>query len=629
LRRGGSERLRELVREALEALGIRRLLLAVHDLSLPGDPADDVGRGAPLSRGGRAFLRFAADLGFHGLQLGPQGETTPHDPSPYDATLFSRSTSSIALGPLVDEGLLLERDLEVAVAARPPGALSRAAHAQAHAAVTEALARGWERARGDRALQDRLRRFAARSAGWIERSELHHVFEALHGGTDWRHWPEPDRSLFSGAPAQVAATRIGELRTAHADAIGRFRFGQLLAHEQHQAFRAEARSQGVLLFGDLQIGIAFRDLWSYGALLAPGLCMGAPPSRTNPEGQPWGYGVLDPDLYGTRATPGPALALVQSRARKLLEEFDGVRVDHPHGLIDPWVYAAEDPDPRGAVQRGGRLFSSPEQARLSRWAIALAGQLDPAQPLYADARVRELTGAQVERYATLFDALVDAVRAAGRDPDDIVPEVLSTQPYPVQRVLERHGLGRFRVTQKASLRDPADVYRAGNARAEDWIMVGTHDTATIWEVAERWVAEGGAAERAASLASRLVPDERARARWAQAVAGSPGALARAQLADLFVGPAANVMIFFADLLGSREVYNRPGTIAPENWSMRIPPDFADAWSRAAREGRALDLPSALATAMRARGPAFAAAHAGLLAALDRHALPPSDPVRSR
>ena len=62
---------RELVRAALDALGIRRLALAVHDAALPGDPGDDVGRGAPLSKGGLAFLRFAADLGFDAVQLGP------------------------------------------------------------------------------------------------------------------------------------------------------------------------------------------------------------------------------------------------------------------------------------------------------------------------------------------------------------------------------------------------------------------------------------------------------------------------------------------------------------------------------------------------------------------------------
>jgi 4-alpha-glucanotransferase len=613
-----------LIREALGALGIRRLMLSVHDLSLPGDPADDVGRGAPLSRGGRAFLRFARELGFHGLQLGPQGETSPGDPSPYDATLFSRSTSSIALGPLVEEGLLVPGDLAEAVAARPPWALERAAHAYAQETTDRALVRAWERARADPGVRERLARFGERNAGWIERDAIHRVLQDLHGESDWRRWPEPDRSLFARHPPSGAAGRLAAVKAEHAAEIEQFSFGQLIAHEQHRAFLAEARDQGMLLFGDLQIGIALRDLWSYGSLLTPAWLMGAPPSRTNPEGQPWGYGVLDPGLFGDGAAPGPALELVRARAGKMLGECDGLRVDHPHGLIDPWVYDAGDPDSRGAVQRGARLFSSPGDPRLSRWAIARPGQIDEAQAPHADERVRELTADQVARYALLFDALVEAVRASGHGPEDVVPEVLSTQPYPVRKVLERHGLGRFRVTQKAALRDPADVYRSENARPPDWIMVGTHDTEPIWRVAERWVAEGEALERAAYLASRLVPEPHRREEWARRAAASPLSLARAQLADLFLGPAGNVMIFFADLLGLREVYNRPGTVGPENWSARVPPDFAEAWSLAAREGRAFDLPAALATAIRARGPAFSAVHSRLLAALDVSAAAPAE-----
>ena len=200
----------------------------------------------------------------------------------------------------------------------------------------------------------------------------------------------------------------------------------------------------------------------------------------------------------------------------------------------------------------------------------------------------------------------------GRGTDEIIAEVLSTQPYPVRRVLERHGLGRFRVTQKSVLSDPGDVYRAENARPQDWIMVGTHDTESIWRVAERWAASGMSEQRAAYLASRLVPDVGTRPRWIAQMAASPQALARAQLADLFVGPARNVMVFFTDLLGLREVYNRPGTVSPENWSLRVPPDFAAAYRGAAAKGAALDPPAALATAMRARGAAFAAEHRELL-----------------
>jgi 4-alpha-glucanotransferase len=560
----------------LRALGIRRLLLSIHDLSLPGDPSDDLGHGAPLSLGGRAFLRFAAALGFQGLQLGPQGETTPYDPSPYNATLFSRGTVSIGVGRLAEDGLLPGDAIAAAVASRPHGALLRASHAYAQAAMAHILTTAWQQHRGDREVQARMQQFVSGQGEWIER--------AGRGGQE----------------------------------IGAYRFGQWLAHEQHDAFRAEARGLGLRLWGDLQIGISHRDLVAYRSLLLPTLAMGAPPSRTNPEGQAWGYGVLDPELYGTPDAPGAALSFVRARAGKLLREYDGLRVDHPHGLIDPWVYLTSDPDPARAVQRGTRLFSSPERGELSRWAIARQEQIDGGEPPHGDRRVRALAPAQVERYAVLFDALVEAAKAAGSGVDELIPEVLSTQPYPVFRVLERHGLGRFRVTQKAAMDDPGDVYRAENARVEDWIMVGTHDTEPIWRVAERWLTSGAAPARAAYLAERLVADERERPRWVERTSASALGLARAELANLFAGPAANVMIFFSDLLGLREIYNRPGTVSAENWSLRVPPDFATQYPHAAREGRALHLPTALATAIRARGPSFVEAHRGLLERLEGH-----------
>ena len=50
----------------------------------------------------------------------------------------------------------------------------------------------------------------------------------------------------------------------------------------------------------------------------------------------------------------------------------------------------------------------------------------------------------------------------------------------------------------------------------------------------------------------------------------------------------------------REPYNRPGTIADENWSARIPADFKTRYAEDARRGTALDLPRALTMALRAR-----------------------------
>lgn len=574
---------RALVRSALAALGIQRLVLAIHDASLPGDARDDLGRGAPLSLGGLAFLRFIADLGFDGVQLGPQGETSLVNPSPYDGTISSRSTLSIAAGPLRSRGLLTAESFGAAVAARPAGAALRADHRHVFA------------------LQQRLldEAFSLSPAGpplpGLERDALHQALVLEHGQPDWLRWPQADRELFGpGAPSPSA--RIAALQARHARAVARFHFAQRLAHEQHQAFKAEAAALGLRLYGDLQIGIGHQDIWAHGALFLPGLRMGAPPSRTNPSGQPWSYAVLE-------RTPA-GLAFLRARVLRLFGDFDGLRVDHPHGLIDPWVYAAAQPDGLRAVQEGARLCSSPDRPALAAHAIAREDQLDRTQPRYADGWVRDLDDAQVERYALLFDGIVAAARETGREVQDLVCEVLSTQPYPVARVLQRHGLGRFRVTQKAALGDVRDVYRGENAQPADWIMAGNHDTAPIWRVAERWFAEGTAAAQAAYLADRLRCD-------AAAIGASPEALASAKLAELFVGPARNVMVFFPDLLGMREIYNRPGVVSDENWSLRVPPDFAAAYAEACRAGRALDLPRALLLALRARG----AEDPALLAAL--------------
>jgi len=609
---------RELVRAALDALGIRRLALAVHDAALPGDPRDDVGRGAPLSKGGLAFLRFAADLGFDAVQLGPQGETTEHDQSPYDASIFSRSTLSLALAPLEAAGLLPAPTLREAVAGRPAGALERAAHRHAHAVAREALDQAFARfeARHPRDQAESLELFVARQREWLDRDALYAAAATEHGELDWLRWPQADRALWERIPGAQPAqqARRSELAAKHARPIERYRFGQWLAHEQHAALRREAHGLGLLLYGDLQIGVSHQDVWSWGELFLSGWRMGAPPSRTNPEGQPWSYAVLDPAQY-----TGPVLAFVRRRIGKIAEEFDGLRIDHPHGLIDPWVYRAAQPDPQLAVQHGARLFSSPDLPDLAPFAVARPEQLDRAARRYSDGWVRSLSHDQVARYAVLFDTVLDAARAHGRAVDDLLCEVLSTQPYPVERVVARHGLGRFRVTQKVVLGDPADVYRSENAAPVDWIMAGTHDTEPVWRVAERWVAGGSAPAHAAYLAQRLVADECVRSGWVERVAGDASRLALAKLAELFVGPARNVMVMFTDLLGMREVYNRPGTVSEENWSLRVPPDFEARYAGARLAGRALDLPRVLSMAIRARGVDLSRSHAALLAALDQRA----------
>ena len=615
----GDEAHRCCVREALERLDVRNLVLGIQDPSLPGTEQYDTGRGAPHSEAALNLLRFVRNLGFDGIQFGPQGETQEGSASPYEGTIFSRNTLSISLSHLVEgddwwSGLLAPDSLAEVAAGRPEGSDARVPYDFVYRAHRRLLRQAFAafETQDTRDRRHAFEDFKHRHAEWLERDALYDALRHEHRGAAWESWGGPgaalDSRLWNPGPGEdgVCKTRREELRSKYAAEMEFYRFGQFLAHDQHRSFREEVRRLGLRLYGDLQVGLSRQDAWSYDALFLRSYLMGAPPSASNPEGQAWHYPVLDPAHYGELANPGPAMRLVQARLEKLFAEFDGVRIDHPHGLVCPWVYRREEGDSALAALRGARLFSSPDlpdHPALAHFAIVRREQLNPVPgtPRHADDWVVELGPEQVDRYSLLFDAVVASAHRCGRGTSDLVCEVLSTMPYPLQRVLQRHGLGRFRVTQKADLRRRDNVYRSENAAPEDWLMVGNHDTKPLWLRIDEWMESGEIHERAAYLAERLIPEPRRRTGFVEELVEDPGLLAQAQFADLLAASARNIMIFFTDLFGIAEVYNRPGVISENNWCLRLSRDYRRQYLERLTRRHALNLPRALFLALRARG----------------------------
>ena len=590
-------------------------MLQIHDSSFPGAAGEDIGRGTPYGPAGTDLARFARSLGFTGLQLGPQGQTSRGNPSPYDSTAFSRSFLSISFAELANDpdwGSLVDRkELEAAIADASDGPGDRTRYQLAFDAQHRLAGLAYDRFRAERAA-GRLQTngfdtFVQQNRWWLRADALYDALSREHDSTDWREWSgesaELDRVLFCPPADQEDAAhgRLSELSTRCRDEMERYAFVQYLAHHQHQVFHARAAELGLSLYADLQVGLALRDRWRLQPLFLDGYLLGAPPSRTNREGQPWGYPVLDPERYVAQTAAGTGTDYLAARARKLFTEFDGVRIDHPQGLVCPWLYRTDDPDPFHAVQNGARLFSSPnlpDHPALASYAIARPDQLAKQDQVarYAHAWVRDLSPDQVDQYATLLSVIMDAARERDLELRSIACETLSTQPYPLKRVMEKFGLGRFRVTQKMDVTSPSDVYRTDNATEADWIMMGNHDTHPIWKRVQEWAQAGTLGDRANYLARRLV-HEGAVDEFRRRLRTNHGLMVQAYFADLLVSDAQNVVVFFADLLGMTETYNAPGTVGPENWSLRVPPDYRERYRRDAREHRALNMATACSLAI--------------------------------
>jgi 4-alpha-glucanotransferase len=577
------------VRASLKKLGVERFVLGVHVSSFPAG-AFDTGYGAPLSREGERVLRFAAALGFNALQLGPSGAISPINLSPYDGSVFARNPWVLGV-----EGLELLQPEDAALL--EPGADPlRVDPERARRNVERVLARCHQRfgaLPANAPLRAAFAEFRREAQDWLALDAAYEAI-ALRAGDDPTRFEPALRALFE--PGETGEGRRSALRATLGAAIERAELEQFLLHAQHRAFRARAAELGIALWGDMQVGYSHRDRFLRADAFCQRFLVGAPPSRTNPAGQPWGYPLLDPDQL---ADPNsPARKLFALRARKLIAEHSGVRIDHPHGLVCPWVYSAAAPDSIRAVQDGTRARESPDLPDLAGWAIARTTDLNPAAlHRFDDNWLRGLDDAQEARYAVLFDALIALCREAGLDKSSIAAEVLSTCPYPLLRVLQRHGLGRFRVTQKANLLDPNDVYRSDRAQPEDWLMLGTHDTPPMFPLVQRWLADGTAQLRAAYLAERLIaePEERVRAR--EKLGSSARALLTASLADLLCSGARNVYVFIGDLFGMQEPFNRAGIVHEDNWTYRLAPDFEAAYRERVAQGSALDVEAAVRLAL--------------------------------
>lgn len=237
---------------------------------------------------------------------------------------------------------------------------------------TSFLRRAYELCGGEVLASDSYRDFEESNAGWLFPYTVFCALRDESGTADFRRW---------GDMAHYDDERTREYACGNTHAVRFYAFVQYMLDRQLHEAHDHARRRGVLLKGDIPIGVSPTsvEVWRAPELFNLAMSAGAPPDDFAAEGQNWGF-----PTYDWERMAGDGYAWWRSRLRKMAEYFDAYRIDHILGFF--------------------RIWEVPRDA-----ASALLGHFNPSLPY---------TAREIESFGFPFDAARHTV--SGRTPADVL-----------------------------------------------------------------------------------------------------------------------------------------------------------------------------------------------------------------
>jgi 4-alpha-glucanotransferase len=462
-----------------------------------------------------AMARWAAQCGIRVVQMLPVCAVSGGETSPYGAaTAFALDPIYLGLDACEDfvaaggRTALSEEDRRqldaIAAAAAVPWQRARPLKERAmRLSFAKFRADEWQK-QGERARQ--LVGFCEENRDWLDDYAL---FAVLHQvfGKHWKEWPKELADRRKAALVRAKQT--------YADEILYQCWQQWQLDEQWRAARAEAKTLGVELMGDLPFVVAedSADVWKERKLFRSGLRVGTPPDGFSPEGQDWGL-----PLYDWRALAETDFAWMRRRAERNGRLFGLYRVDHVIGMYRTYFRSVD------GKQCGFSPADEEAQIRLGETLLSIMGE-------YGEVIAEDL----------------------GMVPEFLRPSLIRLR-IPGYRVLRWEKDDRWRDgRQQQFFRDPAKWPAISVAAS------GTHDTETqaVWY-------DGLSPEQRGFLAR--IPG----LQHLDCQRGFDDSVRDALLAVLYQSASELTLPPFQDLLGSREQVNLPGLVNDSNWTYRMP-----------------------------------------------------------
>ncbi len=298
--------------------------LAIPVFSLRSE--DDFGVGE--FRDIKKVVDWAVKTGQSVIQLLPINDTTMTrtwtDSYPYNAN------STFALHPqfvcLEDAGVKPDeafRTLQTELNALPQIDYERV-NSEKTRLLQGAFARGFKKL----SATERYKDFYSRNAFWLRPYAVFCALRDLNGTADFHKWKEY---------AKFSAKKLDKFEAEHPSQVQFYYFLQYHLDRQLSEVCEYAHSRGVVLKGDLPIGISRTsvDAWQFPRLFNMDECAGAPPDAFAADGQNWGF-----PTYNWVEMARDGYAWWKARMKRMAEYFDLFRIDHILGFFRIWEIPA-------------------------------------------------------------------------------------------------------------------------------------------------------------------------------------------------------------------------------------------------------------------------------------------------
>ena len=360
-----------LIKDAKKEANIQDTTAIVFDFNVPSEKGFNTGIGTTFSDSMQKFTTFVKEMtGITSEQVQPQGAITPSNRSPYSGTNYAYGEHIIDLKKLsTDEyANILDEAVIRAIDSSPHWNKKIGEFSTNYADVLgDGQIKGLQYKTLEKAfktfrqkcnsadekalrLKDEFNSFKKDNEDWLKKNALYEVLVAKYVSSDISQWSEIDRNLFdSSIPKSQRDERIKELEEYYQYSIEFSQFKQFIADKQQKESRQALNAQDIKLYGDCLIGFSRSEMWANPNCFRENLYYGGPDPDGCPETngiQTWGLPALDYTKLGECSENGDLSKLgevgkfLYDKYSLFFKRYDGIRMDAAWQFVTPFIYQA-------------------------------------------------------------------------------------------------------------------------------------------------------------------------------------------------------------------------------------------------------------------------------------------------